>query len=620
MAGTSKFCTLTNPSPVGYYFDVNNNTDGLKKSSFLPVLIIATLAIGLYLNTLKNGFVYDDADTIVNNILIKNFHNLPTIFKKDYLDLSGEMSYRPVVTISYFLDYAVFGLSPWGFHLTNILLHSLNGVVLYMFLVLLIKAHGPHAARSIPLVGSLLFIGHPVLTEPVNAISFREDLLTFFFYISALSIYLVVRRSFTYPLYIVSCIFYFFALLSKEMAITFPLIICCYEWVYRGKENRGILLVNRYLGYLVISFAYVYLRFYHFYNPATENYAKWDIMERLFTLPWLLASYLKLTVFPISLSAYYDIVPIKFSTFPFVISFLIVALSIFFAFMLRKKEKRGSFGTFFFFITLIPVYNLVHIIHPFAERYLYLPLAGVIIATLSIFGPISKCRNYFIVFFIVVFCIFSLVVINRNKVWQSDFSLWADTVIKMPDSNFVHLNIGTVFSGQGRFDEAIREFKIALGLKPNYPPAFAHNELGYAYFKVGEIEAAEQEFNIALKQNPAYSTPYNNLGIIHTNQGKLDKAIKEFESALKSKPFDPKFYYNLGVTYEKSGRLDDAILQYKTYLKFMPDDYYIHYSLGMAYMKKGLKDKSLIELETALKMRPDFFPALQAFEDLRRSR
>ena len=135
------------------------------------ILFIIILAAILYANTLNNGFVYDDDYTVVNNVFISDFHNLTELLQKNYFPSSGEITYRPVVTLTYFIDYALYGLKPWGYHLTNVLLHAANGVLLYIFLTLLFSGEGA------PLVTALLFLTHPVLTEAVNAISFREDLL-----------------------------------------------------------------------------------------------------------------------------------------------------------------------------------------------------------------------------------------------------------------------------------------------------------------------------------------------------------------------------------------------------------------------------------------------------------
>lgn len=170
----------------------------------LTSLLIALLSISLYTNTLKNGFTYDDLGTIVNNLLIKDLNNLSALLKNDYFTLFAELTYRPVATFSYFVDYFLYGHNPWGYHLTNILLHAVNGVFIYLFLTLLTnhsnaKDHEFGALRCLStpsLIVPLLFLFNPALTEAVNAIAYREDLLAFLFYIATLNLYLFLRLHF----------------------------------------------------------------------------------------------------------------------------------------------------------------------------------------------------------------------------------------------------------------------------------------------------------------------------------------------------------------------------------------------------------------------------------------
>src|SRR3990167_5471853 len=114
----------------------------ISKNLSLPILVLVVVCLSqfVYLNSLSNQFVYDDEFTIVTNYFIKTWNNLPSLFNKDYFKFSGELSYRPVVTLSYFIDYTLWELNPFGFHLTNTLLHALNSVLLF-FLLTWIKSN-----------------------------------------------------------------------------------------------------------------------------------------------------------------------------------------------------------------------------------------------------------------------------------------------------------------------------------------------------------------------------------------------------------------------------------------------------------------------------------------------
>lgn len=653
LTGASKFCTLTNPSPVGYYFDVSNNIVGLKKFSIFHILIIATLAIGLYSNTLKNGFVYDDEFTIVDNTLVKNFDNLPLLFDKTaYFRGFEEISYRPVVTLTYFIDYALYGLNPLGYHLTNILLHAINGALLYFLLNLLLtpgtvpilrRSEAISVNRDSPLsyssrftspafLISILFVSHPVLTEAVNCISYREDLLVFLFYVTTLSLYLILRKPTTDRrplttalLYLLSCLTYLLALFSKEMAVTLPFIVICHEWLY-GKEKTKLhsRLFNSYsVGYIIITFFYLYIRFNLFHNPE-EQIEAWSLVERFLTLPWLIMSYIKLSFIPVHLSANYVINPVSSPFSPLFILPIIALISLFTIILLYSPFNKGGhkrfpplakgseggfengflgrrsilFGTLFFLIALTPVYNLVPVDNPLAERYLYLPLVGFIMSTVCITYLIAEKlkispahgNRYMPIVFLFVLIILSFSVVKRNTLWRDNYSLWSDTVAKMPNSSRAHNNLGFVYYNLGRIDEAIREYRTAIKLRFKYKTALhvdsnnaiTHHNLGNAYYRKGQKIEALQEYITAIKLKPDYSDPH----------------------------------YSLGSVYFDLGMLTDAIQEYSIAIELKPSNVIARYSLGIALAKKGLRAEARKELETVLKLAPSFIEARKRLETL----
>ena len=598
-----------------------------RPSHLTAIIFIALLSIIIYANSLKNGFVYDDDDTVVNSTLIKSLHNLPKLIQKDYFSSAGEMSYRPVVTFTYFIDYVLYGPKPWGYHLTNTLLHAANGVLLYVFLTLLLRQSGvgsrelelPHPSSPVPFFASLFFAAHPVLTEAVNAISFREDLLVFLFYMAALNIYLYLRCSALSSrriagIYSLSCILYLLALLSKEMAVTLPLTIICYEWIYGDKkqlknspDSVTPSLVERRLGgvigYIAVTVFYLFLRFYYFYNPAGEKSQRWELTERLLTLPYLILNYIKLTIFPVSLSADYVIKPVLSPvSLSFILPFIALTSILLVSFVLRRK-REFIFGTFFFIITLLPVYNLIPIANPFAERYLYLPAAGFVIILL-LFDKEGSGEILKYIFSILILSIFALTVVKRNAVWRDRYSLWSDTVRKMPESSRGHNGLGLVYYEQGRFNDAIDEYQTAIRVRPGY--AKANNNLGLAYLSLEKFDEAFKFFNIALRLAPANHLIPNNIGNLYYKQGNLDMAIRQYRIAISLNPSYSSAHNNLGKAYADQGRFDEAIREYQAALKLSPDDAVAHNNLGAAFFGQGKTDEAIEEYLASLRLNHEY--------------
>lgn len=548
-------------------------------------LTIFFLSIAIYANSLKNGFVYDDAFTVADKFFIEDLSNLPQLFDKAYFALSGELTYRPVVTFTYFLDYAMFGLNAWGFHLTNMLLHAINGVLLYTFLALLSKDSKDR--NQIPLLASLLFVTHPALTEAVNAISFREDLLAFSFYMATLILYIGSTARSSPIIFLLSCVTYSVSLFSKEMAITLPLIVYLYERIYgrRGK-GAGSILFNRYnAGYIAVTVVYLFFRFFYFQSPeGEEELHRWGLWERFMTIPVLILSYLKLIVFPVSLSAEYVILPVRLVSPTLLFSSIAVISLLAIAFMKGEKERGIAFGTGFFIATLLPVSNIIQLTNPFAMRYLYLPTAGLAIAAGVIISNIAGSqdakirRRSIFMLSLSILAIYSAAVVMRNEVWRSDYTLWSDTVRKAPDSGRAHLGLGLSYYEKNRLNDAVRHYQIALSLTPDYAKG------------------------------------HNNLSLVYYQQGRLDDALSELQTALRLKPNYAKAYYNTGRIYFTQGRIDEAMHAFRNALALQPDIVEAHYGLGLAYLKKGLKDEARKEFEMTLKLKPNHIDAYLAIE------
>ncbi|MBI3585340.1 MAG: tetratricopeptide repeat protein [Nitrospinae bacterium] len=405
--------------------------------------------------------------------------------------------------------------------------------------------------------------------------------------------------------------FYLLALLSKEMAITFPLILFLYQLIsplpsilslskdgerdrVRGKELGSILFNPYNIGYILITLFYLYLRFFLFHNPVEENISAWSFSERLMTIPYLILKYLLLLIAHVSLSADYVITPInsvislKF-IIPVIVIMFIIMLPLIFNLQSSIFNRQSAFGILFLLLTLLPVYNVIPIANPFAERYLYLPSVGFVIIIFSIIQSVNikqEGKKFYIpISMIIIISIYSLAVVNRNVIWRDELSLWSDVVSKSPDKASGHNNLGNDYRNQGQLDEAIKEYLIAIRIKPDF--AGAYNNLGVAYAKQGRLSEAIQEYQASLRINPNDAGVHNNLGVAYDMQGRINEAIDEYQVAIRINPDYVEAYYNLGNAYVKQGRIDEARKEFETVLRLKPDDFDSHTNLGSIYISQG---------------------------------
>lgn len=517
----------------------------------LPLLLIPTLSAAIYSNTLRNGFTYDDDATLRR---IKNI-TIDSLFTQDYFAVSGEISYRPVVTLTYLVDNIVFQSSPWGYHLTNIVIHTLNTILLYLFVARLCKPLiEAHRVNTCAMVASLLFSVNPVLTEAVNNISFREDLLVFMFSFLAFHLYILsLRRTHLlerYTIYSISCICYALAVFSKEMAITLPILLLLWELLsfHEVPQNKVLRLAKRLSGFIIATALYLYIRLYYLSNPSETYFQGWAIIEALLTLPYLLFKYINLILFPFSLSADHTLKPVSaLFTYDFLLPFavaLFIGCSIYYRYRYHRTAANTLlfYGILFFLIALIPVSNLFPISNHMAERYLYFPMAGISIIAAYCGYCINlspRWNNHKVIFgilFTLIISSYSFTTIYRNRIWRDNYTLWNDTAKKMPFSYRAHYNLGNIYRDKLLLDNAIKEYRIAIEINPKNPDG--HANLGTSYRLKGLLDEAISQYEEVLKLNPQDHFATYHLGNIYSSKGMHVEALKAYKKLLAAAPHD----------------------------------------------------------------------------------
>lgn len=602
----------------------------------IPIAVIISISIGIYANSLQNTFVYDDEETVVENQIIKSWGNLYILFNPDYFEKSGELSYRPVVTFTYFIDYFFWKLNPKGYHLSNVMLHALTSVLLYIFVRLIGQKFKWDNPEYTALFAGILFCVHPVLSETVNAVSFREDILAALFLVLSLILFVksdlvsLSAKSVGVAFYIGSLASFFFALLSKEMAITMPLLLFLLDIstinkgknenlkYYNFRSNVITFFAKRYSGFIIVCCIYFLIRFSLLYNPDENiNYADYSILTNFLTMTKVVAIYVKLFFFPLVLNADYVV---RFSSSPldsaFLISFFILTSLIIILVKIYKIKNDVFFAAAWILITLFPVLNIIPIANIMAERYLYIPSMGFFIGLSILLQDGFKGKNirhgsdnlrlsektvtgywkWFVFIAIVISC--SFLTIRRNTVWKDDLSLWSETIAQSPVSPKAHYNLGREYFETEDSQKAIELYQMAIRLSVNYYRAY--NNLGIAYEKEGAFDDAIEAYNRALEIKPGYDKAHNNLGIVYYKKGDIDHAIDEYKKAIElNDKFGPA-WFNLGNAYAKIGLFEKAEAMYRTSINCKPNSYLPYHNLGVLYFKNGMWDEAILAYKNAL--------------------
>jgi hypothetical protein len=539
-------------------------------TTILMIVIILFISGAVYCNALFNGFVHDDVPQVVNNPWIRDIGYIPKIFTANVWDFMGGVSnyYRPLMFMIYMLDYYLFGLEPWGFHLVNILLHSGVSVLVFLIIAKLLTQARPvgNATYLLPaFAAAVLFAANPVHTEAVTWIAGLPELSFTLFFLLSFYFYLRAREGGrgNYPL---SVLFFFLSTLCKETALALPIILVAYDVAFRQKEASIRDFFKRYAPYVLVAVIYFVLRTYALggFSPLMRHreLTNYEYFINIFPL---FSQYLLTLLLPFKLNAFHVFHPIQ-SIFAVkgIISLAATMAFAVMAFVAFKKNKALLFGSVLIAVPLLPVLYIPGLgENTFAERYLYLPSIGfALMSALFITWAMqkpggAKAMTAGCVLMTVAYC---AVTVNINAaVWKDNYTFWTVTVKKSPDSAVAHYNLGNNLISQFRIDEAIEQYQTAIRLKPT---ADVYFNLGRAYDMKRWTEQAVEQYRHAVMLNPEEADPYTYLGVDYAMMGLIDKAIENLEIAIRLNPSDPFIRSTLERAYrmrEPSGkdRADD---------------------------------------------------------------
>jgi tetratricopeptide (TPR) repeat protein len=570
---------------------------------WLGFLVLCLLGGAIYANTLESPFVLDDAHNIDENPLIRITRlSLTGLYAAGF---DSPSSNRPVSNASFALNYYFGGNDVAGYHVVNIAIHLIAGILVYFVarvtlrLLATTRGHsdlGEWNTEIIAFFTALVFVAHPLQSQSVTYIVQRMTSMAVMFYLLALLCFLhgrLRRGGGRFALWAVALAAWLLALGSKQIAATFPVILFLYELYFFQDLDRGWLRRNlRILGALaavsaVVVFAYLEGN----PNRILDSYAGRDfsMAERVLTQLRVIFFYASLLVLPL---------PSRLNLlhhFPTSHSLLdpattlacllgLVALVVL-AVLLAPRWRIASFCCFWFLVHLAIESSVIGLEMVFEHR-LYLPMFGVaLLAVYGLFHALREQRTAAIAIAAAVVLLLATGTVLRNRTWRDRITLWSDVVAKNPASHRAHNSLGRALEQEQRLNEAIAEFREALRLQPNHTEA--HYNLGTTVYALGRIEEAIGHYENALRTNPDYARAHNNLAAALSRQGKLEAAIHHFSETLRLDPHHANAHFNLGVLLERRGSVADAIPHYTEALRINPDDVEARRRLRSALQRTG---------------------------------
>lgn len=497
------------------------------------ILFFATFIV--YANTLGNGLFFDDEHFIYNNPQVIHF-SLPNLFTQSLTPPTGQPTnyYRPLLFLTFGAEYAVFKDTAFIYHLDNLLLHGAVGLLLYALILTLFKN------KALAFLTALFFLISPVQTEAISYANSRGDSLSFLFIL--LSLYLSLQKKPKY--YFFSLLSFLCALLSKEIAITTPLLFVLVHTFAKEKLSlEGFLnSVKKSIPFFVILFVYIFLRLtiLNFNNTLNfwgyETLYTQNIFVRLNTFLNVLPLYISLLLLPLNLFMERDAtISISKSITPitFEMMFFLIALFILF-WKIKKTYPIFLFSLLWFCISFGPMSGIIPISGIFYEHFLYIPSVGFfLILSFCILWILSRSKPSIsiIIFLSLIAYLFflSFRTIVRNSEWNNPISFYTQT-LSFAKTARVYNNLAMTYANAGDFNKAIPLYEKSIILSNTY--AETYYNLGNAYLELKNYTEAEKSYKKSLQINKWFTYPYTKLYYLYVETND-QKGLREITKALE---------------------------------------------------------------------------------------
>jgi len=569
--------------------------------------LLAVLTLAAYLPALGGGFVWDDDSLLTENPNMRTVGGL----WRTWFDPTSNEDYYPLTHTSWWIEYRLWGLRPLGYHLSNVILHAANAVLVWLILGRL----GVPGAW----VAAAVFAVHPVHVESVAWVAERKNVLSGLLFLLAMGSFLRFalaegdppdRRRWQF--YGLSLILFVLALLAKPVTMTLAAALPLVVWWKRGRLTARDVLAT--LPYLAIAAPMTLLTMWVQRHHVGAFGATFEhtVLERCLIAGRVLVFYAGKLLWPVHPTFAYPKWDIDAGLwwqylFPAGAAAAVAALAV-----LRRRLGGGPLlAVLFFIVTLAPALGFVdiywHRYYFVADHIVYLASLGLTALGAAVavgaarragvwgrrFGPGAAAA---------VLAVLGILTWQQCHIYKDSETLWTDTLAKNPASWMAHNNLGRVLAARQELDKAIHHYHEALRLWPGCPEA--HVSLGIALLTKGKHSEAAAEFQEAARLNPRFGAAHNNLGLVLATQGRVAEAIDHYRQALGFHPLYVQARINLAIALISQGKTDEAIEHFREALRIEPEAAAAHYNLGVALAGRGSLEEATAHFRETLRLQP----------------
>ena len=585
--------------------------EGLKARWRIPAFI-AVATVVAFMPALSAGFVtWDDDRNFTDNF---SYRGLGTAQLRWMWTTFHMGHYTPLSWMTLGLDYELWGMNAWGYHLTSLTLHAINAVVFYFLACRLLRlagvAAGDTRATAVPALAALLFAIHPLRAESVVWITERRDVLSLLFVLTSIMAYLrsVEDGPSGHRWYWTSVLLYVCALLSKATAMSLPAVLLVLNvyplrriegratwWSDAAKRVYAELLPFALLTAATVVLSIVALK------PPDQLGASGKVAVSAYSLSF----YLWKTLAPSNLAALYEM-PSRVNPLApmFLVSYGIV-LSLGVLTWINRRHAGAVAAWATFVIMILPMLGVVQNGPQIAaDRYTYHAAPALALLLAGALGHlIRRTPSAFAGVGTVAVLTMGVLTWRQTRVWHDSETLWRRVLSVNDESSTAHVALATLFYKKGNVPEAIAHYEQALVYDPVYPDGY--NNLGVALVRLGRFDEAIARYRRAIELKPDYAEAHNNLGAAIAHQGDLLVAIDHYRRALAITPTFADAQVNWGNALVRLDSTDAAIDHYRAALMARPDAADAMHNWGVALARQGKLEEAIAQFRRALVAKPD---------------
>jgi protein O-mannosyl-transferase len=634
------------------------------------LLLVSTLVL-IYSQVKSFEFVnFDDPIYVTGNMFIRHGFTLDGIacaFNGIYASM-----WHPLTWISHMMDIQLFGMDPGMHHLTSVVLHILNSILLFFLFERMTGTLWRSAAVA------ALFALHPIHVESVAWISERKDVLSTFFLILTMLSYYRYTRTRTIGSYLLVVVTYSLGIMAKPMLVTLPFLLLLLDfWPLRRQElfpyadslqaakdviplinlKGAFKLVLEKAPLMIMAFVVSGVTYYAQLNGGVVNSLdRVPAATRLQNIITAYATYLGKMIWPMHLAVYY---PYRWHFSIVAITAYILFLSIvtIAALISARRSPYFTIGWFWYMGVLVPVVGIVQVgSQAMADRYSYISLVGIFVIIVwgltDLIGRTRLARAALLAALIVVLVSFAGLSWIQVGTWKDSETLFSHAIAVTKDNHMAHNNLGVALYERGDVEGAMEEYRESLRIMPSYvnancnlglalagrklyaeafnyyqkcihiKPEYseAHYNMGVALSDMGRKNDAIVQYREVLKNYPKHENAHNNLGTLLAEKGDLEGAIYHYRKAIETNPYNVRSRLNLADVWMRLNRKDDAAFQIYKALAAEPRNPYLYTRIGDIYSQKKDMVRAIDAYQKALTIAPEFSKARQGLVRIHRSK